>query len=72
MDTAAAEVVGGAAAPQLTLRRARLAVAVAADDLAATCRSASAAPSDVAAAERRVSDAVAAYGGLMLAARAQR
>jgi hypothetical protein len=72
MMTAAAGLLGGAATPQLELRRARLAVADAAEHLTATCREVSASPEDVAAAERQVSDAFAAYGGLLLLSRSAR
>lgn len=72
MMTAAAGFKGGAATPQLAVRRARVAIADAADALAAACRGHQASPADIAAAERRLADAFAVYGGLMLLLRAIR
>lgn len=72
MMTAAAESLGGAAPSQLDSRRALLAVSEAAEALAAVCRRLDVQPSEVAAAERRLSGAFAAYGGLVLMARAAR
>lgn len=49
----------------------RLAIAEAAEALAAVCRDPRRSPEDVADAERRLSDAFARYGRLMLARRAR-